>query len=81
MSVPFNGTGIDLITATGPRGGDFKVSIDGAFKQKISDFRAPTDPSHPDMTGRSDLTFGVPYHFTVPDGPHTLRIDVVATAV
>lgn len=77
MSVPFNGSGIDVVTATGPRGGDFNVSIDGAFKQKISDYRPPTDPAHPDMTGRNDLTFGVTYHFDVSSGPHTLRIDVL----
>ncbi|HVH62038.1 MAG TPA: hypothetical protein VNA65_00395, partial [Candidatus Dormibacteraeota bacterium] len=67
----------DLVTATGPRGGDFNVSIDGKFVQKISDFRPPTDPTHPDMTGRNDLTFGVTYHWNVSSGPHTLRIDVL----
>jgi hypothetical protein len=77
MSVPFNGSGIDLITATGPRGGTFNVSIDGVFKERVSDFRPPTNPTHPDMTGRNDLTFGVTHHYVVSSGPHTLRIDVL----
>jgi hypothetical protein len=77
MSVPFNGNGIDVVTATGPRGGNFNVSIDGVFKKKISDFRVATDPAHPDMSGRNDLTFGVTYHFDVSQGPHTLRIDAI----
>src|SRR4029077_7605609 len=81
MSVPFNGNGIDIVTAPGPRGGDFNVSIDGVFKKKVSDFRVATDPAHPDMTGRNDLTFGVTYHFDVSQGPHTLRIDAVDDSV
>jgi hypothetical protein len=77
MSVPFNGSGIDLVTATGPRGGDFNVSIDGGPPTKLSDNRPPTDPTHPDMTGRTDLTFGVTKHFDMPEGNHTLRIEVL----
>ena len=77
MSVPFNGSGIDLVTATGPRGGDFSVSLDGGAPTKVSDYRPPADPTHPDLTGRTDLTFGVTKHFAVPEGNHTLRIDVL----
>jgi len=78
MTMTFFGTGIDVITARGPRGGSFNVSIDGGAPVLVNDYRAPTDPTHPDSTGRIDLTLNVPIHIdAAAAGYHTLRIDVL----
>jgi hypothetical protein len=45
-------------------------------------YRAPSDPSKPDNSGRKDLDFGVTVHLEAgSDGPHTLRIVGVAPTV
>ena len=78
LQMSFFGTGVDVITARGPRGGSFNVSIDGAAPVLVNDYRAPTDPAHPDSTGRLDLTLNVPVHVDAgAAGYHTLRIDVL----
>ncbi len=77
MQLGFTGSAIDVIGARGPRGGTALVSIDGIPQTKIDEFRAPTDPLHPDNTGRKDLDFGVTYHFATSSGSHVLRIDVL----
>src|SRR6185503_16861776 len=38
--------------------------------------RPATDPTHPDNSGRNDLTFGFSETFDVPPGGGTLRLDV-----
>jgi len=77
MQLGFTGQAIDVIGAKGPRGGTALVSIDGIPQTKIDEFRPPTDPLHPDNTGRKDLDFGVTYHFATSNGSHVLRIDVL----
>ncbi len=77
MQFSFTGTGLDVIVAKGPRGGNFNLTIDGGTPTKVDLFRPPTDPSHPDNSGRKDLDFGIPVHFDVAAGKHTVRIDVL----
>jgi hypothetical protein len=78
LSFQFRGASIDVIAAKGPRGGNFNISLDGAKPTKVDLFRPPTDPTHPDSTGRQDLTFGVNVlHRDTGPGTHTLRIDVL----
>jgi hypothetical protein len=78
LQFQFRGTSIDVIAAKGPRGGNFNVSLDGARPTKVDLFRPPTDPTHPDNSGRQDLTFGVNvFHRDTGPGTHTLRIDVL----
>jgi hypothetical protein len=76
MQFQFEGTGIDLNGARGPRGGTFTVSLDGGTPTRIDEYRAPADPSKPDLSGRKDLDFVLLKHFDVPAGSHTLRINV-----
>src|SRR4029077_20406772 len=47
------------------------------FKERGGGFRPRSEPTHPDMTGRNDLTFGVTHHYDVASGPHKLRIDAL----
>jgi hypothetical protein len=74
----FTGTGLDLTVATGPRGEALDVTIDGRT-QLVDLYRAPADPAHPDLTGRSDLTY-VTIHRDLPAGIHTAQISVHATS-
>jgi hypothetical protein len=62
--------------ATGPRGGDGEVFIDGASQGRIEFFRNATDPSHPDNSGKTDLIFGVVASYPVTQGQHTFRLDI-----
>jgi hypothetical protein len=78
MEMDFYGSGADVMVAKGPRGGNFKMSIDGGPPTFVDEYRPPTDPAHPDSTGRIDLDVNVPVHIDAPAiGYHTLRIDVV----
>jgi hypothetical protein len=77
MQFPFIGTGVDVVVARGPRGGRFNLSIDGGTPTTVDLYRPPTDPAHPDMSGRRDLDLGVVVHVDVPSGAHTLRVDVL----
>jgi len=78
LEMSFFGTGADVIAAKGPRGGSFNVSVDGGPAVLVNEYRPPADPSHPDSTGRLDLTFNVPVHIDAQAaGYHTLRIDVL----
>ncbi|HEV8376035.1 MAG TPA: hypothetical protein VGR38_07350, partial [Candidatus Polarisedimenticolia bacterium] len=52
----------------------------GADSRTIDFYRAPADPSHPDNSGRNDLTFGFSETFPVPPGGGTIRIDVLNRA-
>jgi hypothetical protein len=78
MEMSFYGTGVDVVTAQGPRGGSFNVSIDGRAPVLVNEYRPPTDPTRPDSTGRIDLSFNIPVHIDAgAAGYHTLRIDVL----
>lgn len=77
MEFQFDGTALDIVVGRGPRGGNFNVSIDGVLRQKIDLFRAPSDSTNPDNSGRKDLDFGQVVSFGVAPGRHTLRIDVL----
>jgi hypothetical protein len=79
MELVFDGTAVDVVVAKGPRGGLVDFSIDGGTATRVDLFRAPTDPSKPDHSGRKDLDFGVAVHLDAgSDGPHTLRVAGVA---
>jgi hypothetical protein len=74
----FYGTGVDLVIAKGPRGGNFNLSIDGGSPVFVDEYRAPANPSSPDLTGRHDLTTGVQVHLDA-GGPgyHTVHLRVL----
>ncbi len=67
---------VSVIYARGPRGGNADIGTPGDTR-KVEFFRPPSDPSNPDSSGRSDLSFGFSETFTVPPGGTTLRIDVL----
>lgn len=73
----FQGTGVDVQIARGSRGGNARVLIDGQDRGRIDFWRAPTDPSRPDNTGRQDLAFGEFVSFTTTPGTHTFRLEVL----
>jgi len=77
MSLPFYGSGIDIVVDRGPRGGNFNASIDGGPPTLVELYRPPTNPASPDTSGKQDLTFNVKVHFDVPSGQHTFRLDEV----
>jgi hypothetical protein len=77
MRLPFSGTGVDVVVARGPRGGNFNLSIDDLPPTLVELHRPPADPAHPDTSGKTDLDFGVVVHVDVPNGDHVLRIDVL----
>ena len=77
MQFQFTGSAIDVIVAKGPRGGNFNLSLDGGTPTKVDLFRPPSDPTHPDNSGRKDLDFGVTFHRDLTPGTHTLRVDVL----
>jgi hypothetical protein len=70
----FTGSGLDLKLVKGPRGGLLGVAIDGVQRGPVNEYRVPTDPAHPDNSGRKDLTFGTSAHFDVAPGQHSVRI-------
>ena len=73
LSFSFTGNALDLGLVTGPRGGVLGVTIDGV-KRQVNEFRAASDPKHPDTTGRKDLTFGTKQHYDLAPGTHAVRI-------
>ncbi len=78
MQMGFYGTGVDLVVAKGPRGGSFNASIDSGPPVFVDEYRPPTDPAHPDMSGRHDLTTNVKVHLDAPGyGYHTVHVRVV----
>jgi hypothetical protein len=78
MEFSFTGTAVDVVVARGPRGGNFNISLDGGPPTTVDLYRAPSDPSRPDNSGRKDLDLGITLHFPASGtGPHTLRIDVL----
>ncbi len=80
LQLTFEGSSLDIFGARGPRGGTFTATIDGGTPVRVDEYRAPADPTHPDGSGRKDLTFGVVQHFDVAPGSHTLRITVTNDA-
>jgi hypothetical protein len=70
-----NGGTLSVIYARGPRGGNATAAA-APDSRNIDFFRPATDPTHPDNTGRADLTFGFSETFDVPPGGGTLRLDV-----
>ncbi|MCA1695748.1 MAG: hypothetical protein LC749_14035, partial [Actinobacteria bacterium] len=77
MSLPFYGSGVDIVVDKGPRGGNFNVTIDGGAPTLVDLYRAPSNPTNPDNSGKLDLDFDVKVHFDVPSGQHTIRLDEV----
>lgn len=81
MELAFDGTAVDVVVAKGPRGGLIDLSLDGGAPMRVDLYRAPTDPTKPDNSGRKDLDFGVTIHLEAGSGgPHTLRITGVPPA-
>lgn len=76
LELRFSGTGVDLQIARGPRGGSAEVLVDGVSRGTVDFYRPPSDPSHPDNSGRQDLTFGEFVSFETSPGEHTLRLNV-----
>jgi hypothetical protein len=76
LQFPFEGTSVDLQIARGPRGGNAEILIDGVSRGRVDFWRAPSDPAHPDNSGRKDLTFGEFVSFATTSGPHTFRLEV-----
>jgi len=76
----YTGTQVDLELARGPRGGTAEVLIDGTSQGTVSFNRPPSDPLHPDNSGKKDLTFHLFASFPTPNGPHTFRLSVVNDA-
>ncbi|HET8947837.1 MAG TPA: M36 family metallopeptidase [Candidatus Polarisedimenticolia bacterium] len=70
-----NGGTVSIVYARGPRGGDAAATA-GSDSRTIDFFRPAADPTHPDNSGRNDLTFGYSETFNVPPGGGTLRLDV-----
>jgi hypothetical protein len=78
MQLTFTGKAVDVVVAKGPRGGNFNATIDGGAPTRVDEYRAPSDPQHPDSSGRKDLDFGVVVHLEAgSSGLHTLRLDVL----
>ena len=76
LELRYSGTKLDLEIARGPRGGNAEVFIDGQSKGNVDFFRAPSDPLHPDNSGRKDLTLGEFVSFATTNGTHTFRLEV-----
>jgi hypothetical protein len=72
----FQGSGVDLQIARGPRGGNAEIFIDGSSRGTVDFWRAPSDPVHPDNSGRKDLSFGEFLSFETGSGSHTFRLEV-----
>jgi hypothetical protein len=70
----YTGTQVDLEIARGPRGGTAEVTIDGTSRGTVSFNRPPSDPLHPDQSGKKDLTFGQFASFPTSGGAHVFRI-------
>jgi hypothetical protein len=81
MQFRYSGTDLDLRIARGPRGGNAEVFIDGASKGIVDFYRVPSDPLHPDNSGKKDLTFGEFVRFSTLSGSHTFRLEVRNNAV
>lgn len=79
LSFSFSGTSVEVIYATGPRGGNAEVFIDGDSHGTLSFHRPPSDPAHPDNSGKQDLTFGVSTRYNTDPGTHTFRLAVTNT--
>jgi hypothetical protein len=81
LEFQFTGSAVDMYILRGPRGGNAEVFIDGASQGRVGFFRPPSDPGHPDNSGKRDLTFGDFVRFvTTPGTPHTFRLDVLNDA-
>ena len=76
----YTGTQVDMEMARGPRGGAAEVKIDGVTKGTVSFNRPPSDPVHPDQSGKRDLTFGEFASFPTGGGPHTFRLTALNDA-
>lgn len=76
----YTGTQVDVEIARGPRGGNAEVVIDGTSKGIVTFNRPPSDPLHPDQSGRKDLTFGEFVSFPTPAGTHTFRLTALNDA-
>ncbi len=76
----YTGTQVDLEMARGARGGAAEVLIDGISKGTVSFNRPPSDPLHPDNSGKKDLTFGEFASFPTSNGSHVFRLSVVNDA-
>lgn len=77
LSFSFTGSSVEVIYATGPRGGNAEVFIDGVSQGTLSFFRPASDPERPDNSGKKDLTFGVSARYTTTAGTHTFRLNVL----
>ena len=77
LQFTYTGNQVDLLIVRGPRGGNAEVLIDGLNKGQVDFYRAPSDPLHPDNTGKQDLTFGEFVSFPTASGTHTLRLNVL----
>ncbi|TMQ57969.1 MAG: T9SS type A sorting domain-containing protein, partial [Candidatus Eisenbacteria bacterium] len=76
----YTGTQVDLEIARGPRGGNAEVLIDGTSRGIVSFNRPPSDPLHPDQSGKRDLTFGEFASFSTPAGAHIFRLNAMNDA-
>jgi len=80
LEFQFMGSEVDMQIARGPRGGTAEVFIDGASQGRVGFFRPPSDPAHPDNSGKKDLTFGELVSFATTLGTHTFRLEVLNDA-
>ncbi|TMQ57235.1 MAG: T9SS type A sorting domain-containing protein [Candidatus Eisenbacteria bacterium] len=76
----YTGTQVDLEIARGPRGGNAEVLIDGTSRGIVSFNRPPSDPLHPDQSGKNDLTFGEFVSFPTSAGAHIFRLNAMNDA-
>lgn len=76
LEFSFEGEGIDLQIARGPRGGNAEIFLDGTSRGTVDFWRAPSSPQHPDNSGRDDLTFGEFVSIAAAPGTHTFRLEV-----
>jgi len=77
LQFTYTGDRVDFVIARGPRGGNAEIKIDGVSKGTVDFYRPPTDPAHPDNSGKQDLTFGEFASFPTSAGTHTFRLDVL----
>lgn len=77
LQFSYTGTKVDMQIARGPRGGVAEIIIDGVSHGRVDMYRAPSDPSKPDNSGKKDLTFGEFVSFHTGPGQHTFRLNVV----
>jgi hypothetical protein len=80
LQFSYTGEQVDVQFASGPRGGNAEIRIDGIARGILDFFRPPTDATKPDRSGKKDLTFGQVMSFATEPGPHTFRLDVRNTA-